>query len=125
VSHFLLEGGIQLLKSFDICVDLEFAEYYYCCFSLSIELLSSAVARGGRTGRLPRAQTKGAQKRPERARKRAGPFLLIQFQDVQKILNFYPGHKNSWLRLCFFSTALVANKLVGQSKKTDRTVLSS
>jgi hypothetical protein len=50
---------------------------------------SSAVARGGGTGRLPRVQTKGAQKRPEGGAEqgRATFFLLIQFQDEQKRFN--------------------------------------
>jgi hypothetical protein len=51
--------------------------------------MACAAARGERTGRLPRAQMKGAQKRPEG--RGTGPdnlFLLIQFQDEQKITIF-------------------------------------
>jgi hypothetical protein len=64
----------------------------------------SAVARGERTGRLPRAQTKGAQKRPEGARNRAGwtTFFCSSNSRMSKNYNFCyfcPGRKNSWLRL--------------------------
>jgi hypothetical protein len=64
----------------------------------------SAVARGGPTGRLPRAQTKRAQKRPEGRGK--GPdnlffVLLIQLQDEQKF-KFLPRAQK------FLATALMA-----------------
>jgi hypothetical protein len=62
----------------------------------------SAVARGERTVWLPRAQTKGAQKRPEGGAEQGWQdnlFLLVQFQDEQKLL-FLPRAQK------FLATAL-------------------